>query len=482
MSRGLRSPRRLSSLARALALGRGGVHAFVGAGGKSAAIRRLLRERPEAIATTTTHLAASGFGRGLLAVFPDAQALARLQPRLRSRPLTLARRADSNRLRSPPLDWFTRVKRDALLLVEADGAAGALVKRPGPHEPAWPPAAIARAVIVVGLAAVGEPVARVSHHPERFGSRRDATVDLEMVEQMLRDYLGAAPPHAALTVLLTGAERVAPQAVERLVAWCERRVRKRSPQLQSPSVPLRIVAVDDVARGACTTWEREAPAASPAARLPGVTGVLLAAGIGRRFGAPGAKLLARWRGRSLVEHAVERWSRADPAELLVVVGCAAEEVEARVRRAARGRARALRLVRNRGFARGLGTSVRAAVRAASPGTALLFGHADMPAVSVATLQRIADVGSTLRTWIVQPTVDGVPRNPVYFPAELRRELARVPDAAGGRVVCKAHAERLLRLEFAAAELVDVDRPDDLELLSRGRERGGEGCAARRSRE
>jgi probable selenium-dependent hydroxylase accessory protein YqeC len=459
-------------LARALAVGRAGVHAFVGAGGKSAAIRRLLRERPEAIATTTTHLAASGLGHALLAVFPDAQALARLQPRLRSRPLTLALGAGSNRLRAPPLAWFTRVKRDELLLVEADGAAGALLKRPGRHEPAWPPAPIARAVVVVGLAAVGEPVARVCHHPERFGSRRDAMVDLEMVHQMLRDYLEAAPPHAPVTVLLTGAQRVRPQAIERIVARCERLVRRRSPHLQNPSVPLRIVSINDVGRGVCTMWELEAPDASPGARLPGVTGVLLAAGIGRRFGAPGAKLLARWRGRSLVEHTVERWSRADPVELLVVVGCAAEQVEARVRRAARGRARALRLVRNPRFARGLGTSVRTAVRAATPGTALLFGHADMPAISVATLQHIADVGSTLRTWIVQPTADGLPRNPVYFPAELRRELARVPDAAGGRVVCKAHAERLLRLELAGAELIDVDRPDDLELLSRSRSRAG----------
>lgn len=478
--------RRTASLARALGLGRRGVHAFAGAGGKTNAICRLLGERPRTLATTTAHLAGAGFGRGVLAVASDTAGLARVQGLLLgSRPLTLALAGDGARLRSPDLAWHVALAvdhPDALILVEADGARQRLVKLPGPHEPAWPPGPLAQAIVVVGLAGLGRPLGDVAHHPERFvgRGRRVPALGLAHVEHMLREYIERAPPRVPLAVLFTGAGGVARPTLLRLVRVCERMVRRRDPSFQDPNVPLHVVATDDVAVGPYEFWDLGRDAQPGVPRLPGVCGVLLAAGLGRRYGraVPGAaKLLVRWRGRTVVEHAVRRWCTAGPAQLVVVTGEAPAGIDSLVQRTSRG-AR-VHVVHNPRPARGLGSSVRVAARAARPGLALFFGHADMPAIRLETLLRIADVGSTLRRFVVVPTVRGAPRNPVFFPADLRGELARVPDASGGRAVYAAHSDRVLNLELGAgADLVDLDRPEDLQRLEssprRRRRAGGAG--------
>lgn len=457
-----------SSLARALGLPRAGVVAFVGAGGKTSAIRRLLRERPRAIATTTTHLAREGFSRGFLAVVADTASLYRVESELlANRPLTLALRADAARLRAPDLAWherFARAHADELLLVEADGAARAQVKLPGAREPAWPPAALACAVIVMGCRALGHPLATVAHHPKRFRAQRlGARVGCEHLAAMLRAYLHAAPPSVPLCVLLAGTTAESETYVRDLADHARRVVRQREPLWRDAAVPLRVVVARDD-QTVYDVWRYPAPKSRRSVRLPGVCGVLLAAGTGSRFDAHvESKLLVRWRRRALVAHAIRRWCQAGFAELVVVTGHAAAATEAQIASAAPRGAR-LRVIRNPRYRRGLGTSVRAAARAATPGMAILFGHADMPAVRADILRRIARVGSQLRDRVVVPWHGG-PANPVYFPPTFRAALLRVRDDEGGRGVYRAHPRQVFRLEMGDGEdLVDVDRVDDLQRL------------------
>jgi CTP:molybdopterin cytidylyltransferase MocA len=99
---------------------------------------------------------------------------------------------------------------------------------------------------------------------------------------------------------------------------------------------------------------------------------------------------------------------------------------------------------------------------------LLFGHADAPLLRPQTLRRIATLGATLRHAIVQPTVRGRPVNPVWFPADLRSALRRVPDTTGGKPVIAAHPERVVHvaLDDVAGEFADVDHRRDLDRLGR----------------
>ena len=453
-----------------------GVVAFVGAGGKTGAIRRLLSERPASLATTTTHLGRDGFGRGLLVVFPDAAALERAAPQLDSaRPLTLAVAAGS-RLQGPALVWlhaWSRQRPGDLLLVEADGAARRLVKLPDEHEPAWPPGPLTRVVLVAGLGALGRTPAEVAHRPQHFGG--SGTVGVADVERMLDAYLARLPPRAPLSVLLSGTGGVSPEVLHRLVSHVERRVRRRDPRWQDPGVSLRVGAAEDLASGPFQSWDLGRGTKRRGVTLSGVCGILLAAGLGRRYGRTAAgesKLLELWRGKPLVEHAARHLLGAGFGTVIVVTGPRDAGVRAAVRRAAAAGAVPVRFVRNRTPARGLGSSVRAASGAVPPGFGMLFAHADMPAVRVSTLRRIATLGSTLQHCIVRPMVMGAPRNPAYFPAALLPALRRVPDDDGGRAVVAAYPERVFPLSLdPGTDLVDVDRPADLARLQSARSRG-----------
>lgn len=470
------APRRRTLLAAALGLRGAGVYAFVGAGGKTSAIRRLLGERPQALATTTTHLSRSGFGVGLLVAAPGGPALRRLEAHARGvRPLTLARGTGGARLAAPSLEWqhefFGRHRRD-LVLVEADGARRRRLKLPAAHEPAWPPAALAGAVVVVGAAALGAPADLACHRPSAFAAAglRGARVTERHLHVMVERYLQRLPPQGPVAVLITGIRSPDMALVQRLVRHVLLQVRRRDPRFQSPYVPVRVVATPDLASGPFWTWGFGAVREDRRIELPGVCGILLAAGRGERFGRSGkcvSKLLVRWRGQALVEHSGRHWRAAGFAQLVAVTGHAPAPVEAGLRRGASSpRAPQLVLARNRAHARGLGTSVRAAARRVPDGMGLLFGHADMPRLTPAILRRIARLGTSLREWIVIPTVAEKPVNPVYFPASLRGALLRVADAGGGKPVIAAHRDRVfyLAVDDVAREFVDVDRPGDLRRL------------------
>jgi molybdenum cofactor cytidylyltransferase len=260
----------------------------------------------------------------------------------------------------------------------------------------------------------------------------------------------------------------------RLARAVVRQVRSRDQRFLDPQVPVRVVVAPDLATGPFWSWDFGGSLRPGARELPGVCGVLLAAGRGTRFGVQAgaaSKLLARWRGRPLASHTVRAWEAAGFATLVCVTGHARAAVEAALRSRSRGtegfgRPRHLIVVHNRAHARGLGTSVRAAAKRAPAGMGLLFGHADMPALRPVTLRRVATRGSTLRDWIVVPTVAGQPMNPVYFPASLRPMLARVADAEGGKPVIATHRERVFHLpvDDVAGEFRDVDRRADLRRL------------------
>lgn len=83
-----------------------------------------------------------------------------------------------------------------------------------------------------------------------------------------------------------------------------------------------------------------------------VTGLLLAAGGGRRLGGR-PKALLEHRGRPLVEHAVEVLRAAGCARVHVVLGAAADTVQKRARLAG------CVIVPNPAWEQGMGTSLRA---------------------------------------------------------------------------------------------------------------------------
>jgi CTP:molybdopterin cytidylyltransferase MocA len=187
-----------------------------------------------------------------------------------------------------------------------------------------------------------------------------------------------------------------------------------------------------------------------------VAGVLLAAGEGSRFGRP--KALVELNGQTLAERGVRllRTGGADP--ILVVIG------------AAEVRLPATRTVYNPDWRTGMGSSLRAALRALDsppePGQA-----ADLPAGVAAVVVALADqplVGAEAVARLIAAyrhgasvavaAYDGQPRNPVLIAREHWPEvIASATGDAGARSFLRTHADLVTLVECG-----DTGRPDDID--------------------
>ncbi|MGH1571539.1 nucleotidyltransferase family protein [Methylobacterium sp. P31] len=192
--------------------------------------------------------------------------------------------------------------------------------------------------------------------------------------------------------------------------------------------------------------------------------VLLAAGLGRRFG-PEPKLLAPLDGKPLVRHVAEAALAAGPRPIVAVLGAHAEAV----RMALDG----LDLIRveNPDFRSGLATSLQAGL-AALPGscTAAVVMLGDMPRVTASHIDRLAAAfaGAGTEPAAVVPVQNGRRGNPVLL--NLRRlapDIARLSGDHGAGPLLKQRAD-VLEIPGDPATALDIDTPSGLAALHENR--------------
>jgi molybdenum cofactor cytidylyltransferase len=250
--------RRCGTLARALGIERGEIVAFVGGGGKTGAMLRLVRELRaddwRVLASTTTRV-----GRSVEAALRVFDASGRgwrdgvAEALVASGALFLAAGTSGDgKLRGPGakafderLGGFT----DAIL-VEADGSRQMSIKAPAAHEPVVPPTTTL-VVPVVGLDALGCPVGPSTvHRPRLFRAvtghdvvTPDAVVRLLTCE---RGALKGVPGHARVRPILN---KVSPVS-RRAAALIARAV------LEAGPASLDRVVVADVASSEFAYFER----------------------------------------------------------------------------------------------------------------------------------------------------------------------------------------------------------------------------------
>jgi CTP:molybdopterin cytidylyltransferase MocA len=170
---------------------------------------------------------------------------------------------------------------------------------------------------------------------------------------------------------------------------------------------------------------------------------LLAAGGATRFG--GGKLDATVAGKPLGQWALDAALTVPHQRLAVVVGDPAPAF-----------AGGCEPLVNERAAEGLGTSAALAARWAAGSDALLIMLADMPLVSVGTLQALVAAGGPAA--VAYP--GGKPGAPACFPAALFPALAALTGDSGAAHVLRGLAD-VTMVETAPEELRDVDRPEDL---------------------
>ncbi len=185
--------------------------------------------------------------------------------------------------------------------------------------------------------------------------------------------------------------------------------------------------------------------------------IVLAAGASSRFG--GAKQLADFGGRPLLQRAVTAAQASSAGGVLVVVDPSAVEVAASLE------GLDVRVVENPQASQGQGTSVRRGIEAlAAEVTAVVFVNADQPFVDAGVIDGLIDRWDGDRESIVVAAFEGRRGSPALFGAASFEALRSLEGDEGGRSLI-AGSKRVTEFEVdREAVLLDADTPEELEQL------------------
>lgn len=190
-----------------------------------------------------------------------------------------------------------------------------------------------------------------------------------------------------------------------------------------------------------------------------IDGILLAAGLSRRFGAED-KLLTPVGGEPLVARTLRMLAGLEELERVICV-CSSDSVE----RLASEQGAVT--VRNPSPEEGISGSIRLGI-ARSDADYYLFAVGDQPYLSPEVVKMLLAAREPGK--IVTPAYGGRTGNPVLFPRGFREELLALTGEEGGKVICRRRPERVIRVEIPQAKpLLDVDTKDDFDRLIRQNE-------------
>jgi molybdenum cofactor cytidylyltransferase len=191
---------------------------------------------------------------------------------------------------------------------------------------------------------------------------------------------------------------------------------------------------------------------------PRIAAVILAAGLGTRFGAQ-PKMLAHFAGKAMVRHAAEAALASAARPVVVVLGAHAGPVAAALE------GLDLTLVENPEYAVGLSTSLKAGLAALPPETqAALVLLGDMPRIGAAHLDGLiaAYRAAEPRPSAVVPVRDQRRGNPVLLDLRvLKDDFEALSGDRGAGPILNRRTD-VLEVPGDAATGFDVDRPDGLD--------------------
>lgn len=175
--------------------------------------------------------------------------------------------------------------------------------------------------------------------------------------------------------------------------------------------------------------------------------VILAAGLGRRFGGP--KAGARLHGRTLLAHVADIARRAGLDPVIAVISGAVEAPSA------------VLAVANPHPERGLGSSLQLGIGAVPPGHAALVLLVDQPTLAPESIQAV--LGARGARPILAAEANGRKAPPVLIEPEAFTVVATLTGDIGLREVFRRNPE-LVHVVPVVAHAPDVDTADELARL------------------
>src|SRR3954454_9114107 len=196
-----------------------------------------------------------------------------------------------------------------------------------------------------------------------------------------------------------------------------------------------------------------------AAFLP-VAAVVLAAGAATRMGK--LKQLLPYRGRTLVQHAINQALQAQFDPVLVVVGAESAAVRSSIA------SQKSVVIENTYWQRGMGSSISAGVRwlqkegTEAAAVAILLG--DQPLVTSDHLTEMRDRLHRTSADVIAAEYSGTPGVPALFKRGLFTMLSERPPSAGARHLLRDPGLKVEPFPLPEAAL-DIDTPTDYDTLT-----------------
>ncbi len=196
-----------------------------------------------------------------------------------------------------------------------------------------------------------------------------------------------------------------------------------------------------------------------------VAGIVLAAGMSKRFGAN--KLLALWRGKPLIHWVVQAALASRLERVVVVLGY--ESALVRSAFADLFEDGRLEAIANEAYRTGQSSSVIAgleAVRTDFPAAMFLMG--DQPMLDAGVIDGLISTYERSGKAICFPSCKGTRRNPVIFAKRFYADILALSGDTGARALIDANPDDAASVEFAQEWLFrDVDIDADLQELTAG---------------
>lgn len=186
-----------------------------------------------------------------------------------------------------------------------------------------------------------------------------------------------------------------------------------------------------------------------------ISGVVLAAGTGSRFG--GTKQMVVVDGKPLAQHAIDALEAAGVGEVIVVTGHDAVKVASVLTLPSKAR-----IVYNAAFKDGQATSLAAAIHALDDESeAAVILMADQPGVEAVVIRAMIDRFRATRRQVVRALYADGP-GPSLLSREIYAEAGHLHGDVGARILIASHPEWVEEVAADGPAPLDVDERADLE--------------------
>jgi molybdenum cofactor cytidylyltransferase len=185
-----------------------------------------------------------------------------------------------------------------------------------------------------------------------------------------------------------------------------------------------------------------------------ISGVVLAAGTGSRFG--GTKQIALVEGKPLAQHAIDALAEADVGEIVVVTGHDAIAVASALRLPGNAR-----IEWNTAYRDGQATSLAAALHVVDDDSeAAVILMADQPGITADVIRSLVTRFRASRKQVIRAMFEDGP-GPSLLSREIYAEAGHLHGDVGARILIASHPEWVEEVQVDGPAPRDVDTPEDL---------------------